>query len=112
MVYSLVVGLARGAFIADYGGTLLSLLQMNERYPPDAAHGDPLRCYVYGITRQWYRDARYTYGSFGRWINMPPRGATANARLIPNRRTLTISVRARRYIKSGEEITVDLQPTW
>ena len=99
-------GFSRGAFIADYGGTLLSLEQMNERYPPDAAHGDPLRCYVYGITRQWYRDARYTYGSFGRWINMPRRGAQANARLVPNTHTLTVSVRALRDIEPDEEITV------
>ena len=96
----------RNGVITDYGGTLLSLQEINDRYPPDATHGDPLRCYVYGITRQWYRDARYTYGSFGRWINMPPRGVNANARLVPNRRTLTISVRALRHIEPGEEITV------
>jgi len=84
-----------GDVVCPYGGELINETTLNHRY------GDKTAPYAIQLSHHRYRDAACARG-IGSMINHDSR--RANVTFAVNQRTKTVSIKAKRHLRNGEEL--------
>jgi len=84
-----------GDVVCPYGGELIDETTLNHRY------GDKTAPYAIQLSHHRYRDAACARG-IGSMINHDSR--RANVTFAVNQRTKTVSIKAKRHLRNGEEL--------
>ncbi len=87
----------KGELVCPYGGQLINKRTLESRY------GDKTAPYAIQLTHEWYRDASCERG-VGSLINHDSK--KANVKFSVNQQSKTVSIKAKRNLKNGEELFV------